>query len=233
MEIKLLHHTPLVVAVEAIRTCWDSTNKGDSDYSLGIIGEKDKELVKRVGVKNKHSSTLEHLVYSFKIKGISRALLQELARHRIASLSVKSTRYTLKELKKENSLIEYIQIPKAKGKIYKYDRAKKYVVLPNNTEVRNAIVEELERLRKIVKENISNDVAKYALPEAYKTELVWTINARSLRNFLELRTGKAALQEIRKLAYRIFEELPIEHVYLFTDCIYKKDENKDSGDEHV
>ena len=117
MEIKLLHHTPLWVCAKAIRKCWNSEDKSDTishkvDFAIDDIadfhlngkilkcGEKDKDLIYRVGNKNKHSSTLEHLVYTFEIDGISRACLQELARHRIASLSVKSTRYTLKELKR-------------------------------------------------------------------------------------------------------------------------------------
>lgn len=73
---------------------------------IKITGQKDLELVERVGNKFKHKSVLEHLVYSFDIDGISRAVLQELARHRTASLTVKSTRYTMsKDLKKENSFL--------------------------------------------------------------------------------------------------------------------------------
>lgn len=96
MNVKLLNVTPLSILVKAIRTCWDSfDNKGDN------LGQKDLNLIDRVCNKNKHESTMEHIVFSFNIEGISRLTLQELARHRIASLSVKSTRYTLKELKKE------------------------------------------------------------------------------------------------------------------------------------
>ena len=91
MKAELLQHTSLNVCARAIRTCWDSHDKSDNG------GEKDCELIDRVGNKHKHASTLEHLSYTFYISGISRALLQELARHRMASLSVKSTRYTLKE----------------------------------------------------------------------------------------------------------------------------------------
>ena len=94
MRVTLLQHSSLAVCASAIRTCWQSFDKSDNG------GEKDKELIDRVGNKFKHASTLEHLTYTFYIEGISRALLQELARHRMASLSVKSTRYTLKELKK-------------------------------------------------------------------------------------------------------------------------------------
>jgi len=99
MKVTLLQHTPLEVCAHAIRTCWQSFNKSDCG------GEKDKELIDRVGNRYKHSSTLEHLVYTFYIQGISRAVLQELARHRMASLSVKSTRYTLKELKEEETFL--------------------------------------------------------------------------------------------------------------------------------
>jgi len=227
MEITLLHHTPLNVCSHAIRTCWQSFDKSDNG------GEKDKELIDRVGNKLKHASTLEHLVYSFYIQGISRACLQELARHRIASMSVKSTRYTLKELKEEEPFIsECFDI---KGWLKKDNtasgymcvkRAKKYIVFTGNETIDYQNVIMLEFLRQRLNENISNDIAKYALPECYKTELTWTINARSLQNFLELRSSKSALWEIRDLAHEIYNAIPDEHKYLFKDYL-KQDSSKD------
>lgn len=204
MQVKLLNYTPLWVCAHATRTCWQSFEKGDNG------GEKDCELIDRVGNKFKHASTLEHLSYNFYIQGISRALLQELARHRIASLSVKSTRYTLKELRGE-----------AEFHTGEFEKAKKYLVLTGNENVDNAGILALENLRKILNENTSLDIAKYALPESYKTELTWSVNARSLQNFLSLRTSKSALWEIRNLAYAIFEALPNEHKFIFNDKIYK------------
>jgi len=44
-------------------------------------------------------------------------------------------------------------------------------------------IKALENLRLILNEGISNDKAKYCLPESYKTELTWTINASRLQNF--------------------------------------------------
>ena len=199
MEITLLQHTSLAVCASAIRTCWQSFDKSDNG------GEKDKELIDRVGNKFKHASTLEHLVYTFYIQGISRALLQELARHRIASLSVKSTRYTLKELKAEESYGSK-----------DIERAGKYLVMTDNERVNEMSIKALENLRQILKEGISNDKAKYCLPESYKTELTWTINARSLQNFLTLRSSKSALWEIQDLAHKLYGSLPKEHQYLFT-----------------
>ncbi len=100
---------------------------------------KDKELIDRVGNKFKHASTLEHLNYTFYIQGISRACLQEVARHRHTSPSVKSTRYTLKELRNE-----------AEFKIGDFENASRYLVLCGNEEVDNASIKALENLRTIL-----------------------------------------------------------------------------------
>ena len=226
MKVELLHHTPLHICSDAIRTCWNSFDKSDAIteeisclYPVGdgpgIIerreafkkcGPKDKELIDRVGNKYKHASTLEHLHYNFYVKGISRALLQELARHRIASLSVKSTRYTLKELKKE-TLDSPIQL------------LDKYCVMTGNEIVDMYSLDALANVRNLLLDGVSNDKAKYCLPESFKTELTWSINARSLQNFLSLRSDKAALWEIRNLAVAVFDALPEDHKYLFKGCM--------------
>ena len=196
MQVDLLQHTSLEVCAHAIRTCWQSFDKSDEG------GEKDKELINRVGNKFKHASTLEHLNYTFYISGVSRALLQELARHRMASPSVKSTRYTLKELK-ETKQIDY----------------EKFLVFTGVKSIDDASCQALDNLQKILLSGEANDKAKYCLPESYKTELTWTINARSLQNFISLRSSKSALWEIRDLAVALYNILPQEHQYLFDDCI--------------
>ena len=220
MKVELIHNTPLWVASKAIRKCWASEDKSDTvincweddcgaihDYSI-TIGEKDKALIDRVGNKNKHKSTLEHLVYTFDIDGISRACLQEVARHRMASYSVKSTRYTLKELTQSYKTMEAEDWIKFAYSLF---------VPTGNANVDGVIYEQLENLCR--EENLSNDIAKYMLPEAYKTSLVMTINARSLQNFLELRTDKSALWEIRDLANAMYQALPNEHKYLFEEYV--------------
>ena len=202
MDVNLLNYTPLWICSNAIRTCWQSFDKGDNG------GEIDLALIDRVGNKLKHASTLEHLFYNFYIKGISRACLQELARHRIASLSVKSTRYTLKELKNESEF-----------KPNDFNNASRYIVLTSNEFVDNASINALENLRQILNQNTSLDIAKYCLPESYKTELSWSINARSLQNFLSLRSSKSALWAIRDLANLIYQDLPQEHKFIYQDFI--------------
>ena len=198
MKIKLLNYTPLDIADKAIGKCWDKQKE--------IC---DVKRIERVALKFKHASTIEHLSYTFDIDGVSRALLQELARHRIASYSVKSTRYTLKELRDEDVF----------SVLYDKARASKYVVFTGISDIDNYIIMELEMLRTLLNRNLSNDVVKYVLPEAYKTSLVWTINARSLQNFLALRSSKDALWEIRKLANEIYKALPEDHKFLFRDFV--------------
>jgi thymidylate synthase (FAD) len=133
----------------------------------------------------------------------------------MASLSVKSTRYTLKELKSEPPFGDFASEIEVR-------RAAKYLVWTGNQKVDNASFYALEELRLLLADGISNDLAKYALPESYKTTLTWTVNARSLQNFLYLRTDKAALWEIRELANTIFNSLPEEHKYLFSAFVKKE-----------
>ena len=203
MEVNLLHYTPLTITDQAISKCWDK----ECD-PLNPNEEKITKIVK----KFKHQSTVEHLSYNFNIAGVSRALLQELARHRIASYSVKSTRYTLKELKTEMQFNDF-------HNEIQYNRSKDYVVYTSNKDVNAAIFYALANLQELIKAGVSNDIAKFALPEAYKTELMWTINARSLMNFLSLRSDKAALWEIRALAWEVYNQLPQDHQFLFNDCM--------------
>ena len=218
MKVTLLHNTPLSVCSWAIRTCYQSYDKGDNG------GEKDKELIDRVGNKNRHSSTLEHLVYNFFIEGISRAVLQELCRHRLASYSVKSTRYTLKELRNEKPFCEEIwDTDKEYGYKVDWDRFEKYCVRTDNYNIDLSNALRLDRIIELLNTtDLKQDELKYLLPESYKTSLTWTINARSLQNFLKLRTSKAALAEIRSLAYSVFDTIPDEHKFIFKDFVEQR-----------
>lgn len=121
--------------------------------------------IKRL-IHMEHTSVLEHLVFTFEIE-CSRAALQQIARHRIASLSVQSTRYTLQ-----------------KGN-YKF-----YKVAP-----------------KEIPEGLTNDVLKYHLPESLMTKFIWTINLRSLRNFVKLRSSAHALEELQIICILLKEGL--------------------------
>lgn len=198
MKVKLLNKPDISIIIEATRTCYDSMSKSDN------LGEKDLALLKKI-IDSKHESVLEHMVFTFKITDISRACLQELARHRIASYSVKSTRYTLKELRDTPD-----------------NKLEKFLIEDIESIVKSSAIDSLKKIKMML--NMSNpdmDKIKYALPECYKTELVWTINLRSLRNFLKLRLSLKAHQEIRKLATIVYSCLVanLPNDILFQDVI--------------
>ena len=219
MKVELLSYTDLSICDIAISKCYGKEPYGEL--------EKQQARINRVANVSKHASTIEHLVYSFDIDGISRACLQELARHRIASYTVKSSRYTLQELKKEepfisnqmNGLIRELKVGSKLLTKETVERASKYIVLTGNNIVDYNSIVQLDMLREVICAGIPNDISKYNLVEAYKTSLVSTFNARSLQNFLSLRSSKHALWEIQLLANAMYDCIPGEHKFLFENVM--------------
>jgi len=224
-KVKCIAATPLKVIDTAIGMCWNKQRGKD------VI---DRERMYRVGNKHKHGSTLEHVYFSFIITDFSRAGLQELVRTRIASFGVKSSRYTLKgDLLAEK---DFVTIRKDDVKtndgqtliercglevtVDNMTRASKYIVLTGDKQVDSTSVIELQMLKDNITDNKSNDITKYNLPEAYKTELVFTINMRSIQNFLNLRTSTAALKELQLLGHAIYDAIPVEYRFMLSDFIY-------------
>jgi len=228
MNVKLLHITPIEIAVLAIRQCYESMDKSDSvwtnensnthEYEY-ILGDKDKALIERV-IESGHTSTLEHINVTFKLENFTRDVLQELSRHRHASPSVKSTRYTLKELKSEDSFL-IVKEDEDRGIFVEHniEAASKYVELTGNDILDTAIIGCLEAIRISLAEGMTNDQVKPALPEAYLVSSIFTINMRSLRNLLELRTSHRAYHKIRSLAYAMYNALPDSYKFMVDDCI--------------
>jgi thymidylate synthase (FAD) len=103
-KVTLLGETGIGTAEIAARTCYDSFDKSENDKVKNWKEDKDttglsdipsSDLLEKLAWVHFHHSVLEHVVVSFYIEGISRGVLQELARHRIQSLSVRSTRFTM------------------------------------------------------------------------------------------------------------------------------------------
>ena len=223
MEVKLLHVTPMNILMRAIRTCYESHENSDSRWELVenksfanygqheyILGPKDRTLIQRI-IESGHHSTLEHITFNFEVLGMSRLCLQEWARHRIASLSVKSTRYTIKELKDEAPFSE-------KDRDKDFERAAKYINFTGKDRLDDISIESLEKLRVMVEiGTCTNDEVKYIIPDCYKTNLIWSINLRSLRNFLSLRLSTKAHFEIRNIARAVWHEVPKEYRFMIPE----------------
>ena len=232
--VELVAHTKLGVAVLAVRNCYDSlknsdTLKNSDEWSkenltrnaivgdTDRLGKADKDLLLHI-LNNKHTSTLEHIVYTFVLSRVPRSVLQELVRHRIASYSIKSSRYTLcKELRNEEPFISNSYGELISQEVF--DRASRYIAIYKES-MREQIFS-LEILRDyIVRNDIrKSDEAKHLLPEAWLTNIIMTINLRSLRNLLQLRTSDSAYSEIKDLALNMHYMLPNEHKFLYDDIV--------------
>ena len=150
-------------------------------------------------IKAGHESILEHITLTYSVKELSRACLQELSRHRHISLSVESTRHTLRKQLENEQWVESLSV-----KLLPYQRDLLYYLV---------------NLAKI--SDYSNNELKYFLPEFWPTNLILSSNIRELRHILTLRTNPAALNEFRVLAYSLFDAVPEEYRYLLEDCVYR------------
>lgn len=214
MEVKLIAMTDVMyenepagsvesaeqVCNHAAKTC-TKEDAGDLVGQHYIVGEpcliwEDKDL-RPLGraLASGHESILEHAVYTFEVKGVSRALTHQLVRHRMASYAQQSQRYV------DMSEAAYI-IPESIDKCLTPATPDG---CPLNIEYVNAIRRCEEVYRKLVGAGISPEDARYVLPNACTTNIILTANARELRHIFALRCCERAQWEIRELANKMLK----------------------------
>jgi len=110
-EVVLLQDTGIGVSEAAARTCYDSFSSSENEVIKNIKNSMpdeemcnslnsidDSNLLDDLAWTYFHHSILEHANLSFLIRGTSRGVLQEHARHRLQAISVRSTRYTMSSI---------------------------------------------------------------------------------------------------------------------------------------
>lgn len=201
IAVELRHSTPLEI--------------GEWAVSFPYEHEPEGGRFERVVKAFKHESEGEFLEYWYGIYGISRLCLQELARHRLASFSVRSTRYTLKKAIKAfragGSLDTFYVTPYTKGLSGAPSDLKPRI----ERRVREFILEAEE----LQAQGYKNDEIKYLLPEAWRTSLGFKLNARTLNNLLSLRVEGHAHFEIRHMANLMAQGVPGDQRFLFEEII--------------
>lgn len=182
---------------EAGRTCYLSLDK--------ITDESEKNFIKNC-IKRGHLSILEHPCATFRIKGASRAFTHQLVRHRIASFSQQSQRYVNEEE------FDYIVPP----------------AIAENTEAHELFTEFMERSREIYnmirEKGIRKEDARFVLPNALESQIVFTANFRELRSIFTLRLKKNAQWEIRRVCLEMLKILQKEAPSVFGDYNINEDE---------
>ena len=96
MKVELLEHTPNPerVIAAAAKLCYSQV--GVDDILEKMTPEKCESFIEML-MSLGHESPVEHVCFTFAIEGVSRSLLAQMTRHRIASFSVQSQRYVGKE----------------------------------------------------------------------------------------------------------------------------------------
>ena len=165
-RVELVRHTADGEALMALaaKLCYAG---GDLNSLLEKIQKNDQRAFIRKVLAMGHESVTEHISYTFLIEGVSRSLLAQLTRHRIASFSVQSQRYV------------------------GYENGFGYIVPPAvealGTEAVSEYAAQMDQMlqwyqswqRKLG----TNEDARFVLPNACETRLLMTMNAREIKHF--------------------------------------------------
>lgn len=185
MNVTLVRHTLSAEELVALgaRLCYSKSTMSDLTERVG--GSDQLGFVKKV-IGMGHDSVLEHASFTFGIEGVSRVLLAQLTRHRMASYSVQSQRYVT------------------------FDKGFDYVIPPRIIDLGDDAVQEystqMETMSRWYREwcaklgDEAQEDARFVLPGACETRLLVTMNVRELRHFFSLRCCQRAQWEIRELA---------------------------------
>ena len=191
LKVILLRHTlsPEETIALSAKLCY---SKSTIEDLRDKISRKDQsEFIEKL-MNMGHESVLEHVTFSFGVEGVSRVLLAQLTRHRIASFSVQSQRYV------------------------SYEKGFGYILPDSIAALGEDAVQQYQKQmdtiegwyvdwqKKLGKGEKSNEDARFVLPNACETRLVVTMNVRELRHFFSLRMCNRAQWEIRKMAEEMF-----------------------------
>ena len=201
-NVVLIEYTPNPDSVVAAagRLCYSNA---DIDALRTRVSEKDQtKYLRKLG----HLSTFEHVSFTFGIEGVSRALLAQITRHRIASFSVQSQRYVGQS---GEDGIDYILPPEIEKLGDEY--VKRFA---DQMDMMDKWYREwLELLGEGGKED-----ARFVLPNAAATRMVVTMNARELNHFFALRCCNRAQWEIRDVAWQMLKLAHEAAPALFDEC---------------
>jgi len=209
MKVALIAHTPMPekLVASSAKLCYsaatiDTVMDGLTEDSTAAF----VDMLSEIG----HESPIEHATFTFGIEGVSRSLLAQLTRHRIASYSVQSQRYVCEKMFEYVLPPEIASIPEAAEEYRQameedqrhYDRLTALLKEKHLSAFLAAGKSEKEAARAAEKKAIED--ARFVLPNACTTKIMMTMNARSLKNFFKHRCCHRAQWEIQELAEEMY-----------------------------
>ena len=188
LHVVLIRHTlsPDETIALGAKLCYSKSSIEDLKEK---ISTKDQSSFINRLMSMGHESVFEHASFTFGVEGVSRVLLAQLTRHRLASFSVQSQRY----VSYENGF-GYIIPPSIEA------------LGPESVQQFHDQMNQMERWYTEWQQKLgnqgekSNEDARFVLPNACETRLLMTMNVRELRHFFSLRMCSRAQWEIRNMA---------------------------------
>ena len=210
MKVALIAHTvmPEKLVAASAKLCYSAASI--DTVMDGLTEEKTASFVDMLSDIG-HESPIEHASFTFGIEGVSRALLAQLTRHRMASYSVQSQRYVAANQFEYVLPPEIAAIPEAAAEYRRameedqahYDRLAAILKKKHYNTLLSYGMGEKEAARAAEKQAIED--ARFVLPNACTTKIMMTMNARSLHNFFRHRCCNRAQWEIRELAEEMYK----------------------------
>jgi thymidylate synthase (FAD) len=170
-------------------------------------------------IDQRHISAIEHVKVTFAIAGVSRSLLAQITRHRHASFSVKSQRYSTVN---KNGDFDYV-VPSIFKTLTKTQKKYREIMQRLGSDFDSLMELAMMESGKTM-QSLKQDV-RYVLPNACTTSFVVTMNFSALIHFLGLRLCKKASDEIRRLSKMMLELVQERYPQLFSEvgpqCLHK------------
>ena len=206
-EIVEQYYVPLIYT--ACRTCYSELTPEDI-FTKAATGEietaKMQRLISNV-IESGHGSTIEHVVFTFGISGVSRTLSHQLVRHRAGvAFDQQSQRYVT--FKKAATMLPQTIAEADPGIRERYE---------------DQIEGSMSLYGDLVGAGIPGEDARFVFPNATRTNLVMTVNLRALIHMSGLRLCTMAQWEIRRLfqliRHEIFQVSPFLGSFLAPKCV--------------
>lgn len=193
MKVVLLTHTPEPekITTAAALLCYQ---KGGPEEAYKKAGnEKLRNRLFNELIRQGHGSVLEHATFTFGISGISRACSHQLIRHRMGAFNQQSQRYV--NVGDE----DYFVLPPSLDEA-RFREISKQIVDYYNSEVKALLA------RGKTAEQAQED-ARFIIPNAGKTNIIWTTNLRNLIHVAHYRLCTRSQWEIRRLMGLLAKEM--------------------------
>jgi thymidylate synthase (FAD) len=177
------------------------------------MDESDEGLI-RFLMRERHASPFEHSVFRFHVRA-PLFVAREWFRHRFSSFNEFSMRYAKATDDFYVPEPEDMRSQVGKPGAYSFEPVEPELAETAREELRSVYEEAYSTYTRLVDLGIARELARLVMPMGAYTEFYWTVNARSLMNFVSLRAAESAQREIRRYAEaceRFFaEKMPVTH----------------------